>query len=50
MSNVSYLKELGLMLGWNGRTKDWMWDDGNKLGPSEIHDYLNCVDACSIHI
>lgn len=37
------------MLGWNGRTKDWLWDDGNKLGPSEIHDYLKCVNACSIH-
>jgi len=24
-------------------TEDWMWDDGNKLGPFEIHNYLNHV-------
>jgi hypothetical protein len=24
-------------------TNDFMWDDGNKLGPVEIHNYLNRV-------
>lgn len=27
----------------NVRTTDYMWDDGNNLGPVEIHNYLNRV-------
>ena len=27
----------------NVRTTDYMWDDGNNLGPLEIHNYLNRV-------